>query len=307
MSFFEILDYMLVLVILFLVGVVARRTGVTDELAEKNMSKLILTLSQSASILYSAMTAESTLRLPGLFKILALAFLAYGIIIVVGMLVPRALRAKRQDYGLYQFMSIFSNVGFMGYPIISSLYGAEAIFYTAMFSLPFNILAYTYGIALVSGGEGQQKIQWKSIINSPTVCSLLAACIVMLRIKFPDPVVTAANTLGSTLTPLAMLIIGGSMANMRIRDILGDWRVYVMTVIRLFVIPVLIWAIMRNFLSDPMLLGVCTLIFAMPTAAIATIFSIQYHGNVELASKTVFLSTVFSVVSIPLIISTLLI
>ena len=112
--------------------------------------------------------------------------------------------------------------------------------------------------------------------------------------------------LGSTLTPMAMLIIGGSMAELKIRDVLGDWRVYVMTVIRLFVLPFIVWAVMRNFLADPMLLGVCTLVFAMPVAAIATIFSIQYDGNVELASKTVFLTTVFSVISMPFVVSTLL-
>lgn len=306
MNFFEILNYMLVLVILFLVGIIAHKTGITDDVADKKISTVILMLSQSALILYSAMSAKTELRALELLKILALAFAAYGIMIVAGLLVPRVLHAPKKDYGIYNFMSIFSNVGFMGFPVIASIYGSEAVFYAAMFSMPLNMLAYTYGIVLVSGGEEHRKIQWKSILNPPIVSSVLAAFIFLFHIRFPAVIVDAANMLGNTLTPMAMLIIGGSMANMKLKDVLGDWRVYVMTVIRLFVLPCIIWAVMRNFLSDPMLLGVCTLVFAMPVAAIATIFSIQYDGNVELASKTVFLTTVFSVVSIPLIVSTLL-
>lgn len=306
MDFFEILNYMLVLVILFLIGVIAHKTGITDDVADKKISTVILMLSQSALILYSAMSAESGMPPLELLKILALAFAAYGIMVVAGFLVPRVLRAPKKDRGIYNFMSIFSNVGFMGFPVIASIYGSEAVFYAAMFSMPLNILAYTYGVVLVSGGEEHQKIQWKSILNPPIVSSILAAFIFLFHIKFPVVIVNAADMLGGTLTPMAMLIIGGSMAELKLKDVLGDWRVYVMTAIRLFVLPVVIWAVMRNFLSDPMLLGVCTLVFAMPVAAIATIFSIQYDGNVEVASKTVFLSTVFSVFSIPLIASTLL-
>lgn len=305
MSFFDILNYMLVLVILFVIGIIAHKTGITDDVADKKISTVILMLSQSALILYSAMSAETELAPLALLKILALAFAAYGIMIVAGLIVPRVLRAPKKDHGIFNFMSIFSNVGFMGFPVIASIYGSEAVFYAAMFSMPLNMLAYTYGVVLVSGGE-QKKIQWKSILNPPIVSSVLAAFIFLFHIKFPAVIVQAADMLGSTLTPMAMLIIGGSMAELKIRDVLGDWRVYVMTVIRLFVLPFIVWAVMRNFLADPMLLGVCTLVFAMPVAAIATIFSIQYDGNVELASKTVFLTTVFSVISIPIVVSTLL-
>lgn len=305
MSFFDILNYMLVLVILFVIGIIAHKTGITDDVADKKISTVILMLSQSALILYSAMSAETELAPLELLKILALAFAAYGIMIVAGLIVPRVLRAPKKDHGIFNFMSIFSNVGFMGFPVIASIYGSEAVFYAAMFSMPLNMLAYTYGVVLVSGGE-QKKIQWKSILNPPIVSSVLAAFIFLFHIKFPAVIVQAADMLGSTLTPMAMLIIGGSMAELKIRDVLGDWRVYVMTVIRLFVLPFIVWAVMRNFLADPMLLGVCTLVFAMPVAAIATIFSIQYDGNVELASKTVFLTTVFSVISIPIVVSTLL-
>lgn len=305
MSFFDILNYMLVLVILFVIGIIAHKTGITDDVADKKISTVILMLSQSALILYSAMSAETELAPLALLKILALAFTAYGIMIVAGLIVPRVLRAPKKDHGIFNFMSIFSNVGFMGFPVIASIYGSEAVFYAAMFSMPLNMLAYTYGVVLVSGGE-QKKIQWKSILNPPIVSSVLAAFIFLFHIKFPAVIVQAADMLGSTLTPMAMLIIGGSMAELKIRDVLGDWRVYIMTVIRLFVLPFIVWAVMRNFLADPMLLGVCTLVFAMPVAAIATIFSIQYDGNVELASKTVFLTTVFSVISIPIVVSTLL-
>ena len=300
MDMYSVFQQMLVLLILLLIGVVAAKTGVVDDESNRRLTRFALVIPQSAQILSSAMNVGQDMTLGRVLGILGTGCVMYGLLILLSLASPYICRAQKRDRGIYSFMTIFGNVGFMGLPVIRALFGSGAVFYAALLLVPFNFLAYTYGIALLSGG-GKGSFDWHRLISVPTTAALLSVVLVCVHINIPKPIVDATGMLGDMMLPFSMIIIGSSLGNLPLKEVVGDWRAYVFAPIRLLVCPVVLWAVMGLFVRDTVLLGVITVLWCMPVAAFATMLSIQYGGNERIASRTVFVTTVLSVVTIPLV------
>lgn len=297
----SIFEQMLVLLILMILGVVAAKTGVVDEETNRRMSRFALLFPQCAQILSSAMTVGDDMTFGQVLAIEGESVVMYVIFVALGLLVPYIFRVEKADRGIYTFMTIFGNCGYMGLPVIRSIFGEQAVFYAALTLIPFNLLAYSYGIMLLKKGADSAGFNWRAMINPPVIAALAAVVIVALHIHFPSPVVRATGIMGDMIVPLAMIIIGASLGGMKLREVFGDWHTYAFAPVRLILCPVVVWAVLRLFIHDGMILGVMTVEAAMPVATFTTMLSIQYGGNVSVASRTVFLTTVLSVVTIPFV------
>lgn len=295
-----VIDQMLTMLLMLIVGVGAAKTGVVDGETNRRLSRFALAVPQCAIILSSAMNMEMELTLGRVLAVLGLAFLMYALLLAVGVLVPRLCRAKAENRGVYSFLITFGNVAFMGFPVVRAIYGSDAVFYAALLNVPFNLLAFTVGVGMISGSRAKSGLDWRQVLNGPLVCSVAAVVMIFLPIRWPGPVKEAVGALGDMILPLSMIIVGASLGGQRLGDVFRDWRAYALAPVRLLVAPVLLWAVMRLFISDGMLLGVVTLLGGMPSAALSAMLAIQYGANERLATRTVFLTTVLSVVTIPL-------
>jgi len=305
MDISSLFNQMLILLIILVVGFIANKTNIIDQQGNKNLSKLTLNITQGAMILSSVMNANPSMSSAELFTLVGVSFLMYVILFIFSFVIRWLLRVPKKDGFTYQFAVMFGNVGFMGYPIVASLLGTEAIFYVSLFNIPFNILIYSLGIFLISGGDGY-KFNLKSLANPPFFATFIAIGIFVLKIPIPAPIAGATKLLGDMVIPAAMLVIGSSLGRISLKDILGDWRIYVFLPLSLIVSPVIIWAVLRTFITNPLILNMAVIIAAMPVATNSTMLSMEYNGNEVLASKAVFMTTVASVVTIPLVISLLL-
>jgi predicted permease len=146
-------------------------------------------------------------------------------IIVVPL--PRLLRAPKSDHGLYRFMVIFGNVGFMGFPVIQSIFGAGAVFYVSLFNIAFSVLCFSIGIIMVSG-KGT-KLELKLLINPTMAVSLLAVLIFYTKLPVPVILKDTVNLVGRMTTPSAMLIIGSTLACISVKEVFSGFRIYIMT------------------------------------------------------------------------------
>ena len=293
-----ILNQLIMMMIVLCVGVIGAKTGVIDPETNRRFSRFATTIPQSAIILASAMNMENGLTVSRVLLLLGAGAVMYALLLAVSLGVPRLLGVKK-DLGLYGFAGAFGNVAFMGYPILWALYGSDAVFYAALLGMPFNILAYTIGIRMVSGRK--EELNWRDVLNPALVSSIAAIGIIFLPVSWPQPVTEAANYLGDMIVPLSMLIIGASLGELRLRDVFGSWRAYASAPIKLLIAPVVVWAVMRLVLSDRLLLGIMTVEAAMPSATVGVMFSIRYESNERLMSQMVFVSTILSVVTIPFI------
>lgn len=296
-----IFEQMLVMLVLLVAGVVSAKAGVMDEETCRRFTSFNLLIPQSCMILSSILGADIELSAGRVAVILGTGLVMYGILVALGLLTPILYRCKPGDKGIYSFMTIFGNVGFMGIPVARSLLGSEAGLYAALLNIPFNLLAYTLGIALLHSGGKKEPVNWKLLLNVPLLVSAASIVLLCFHVRLSGPLGTAVDMLGDMILPSSMIIIGASLGRQKLKDVFGDWRVYLFSPMRLIVVPVVLWAILHLFVKDAVFLGTMTLQGAMPVAAFATMLSIEYGGNVEMASKTVFVTTVLSVLTIPLV------
>ncbi len=237
--------------------------------------------------------------------ILLISFAVYGVSFLLSIIVVFILRPDNNEKGVIGFITIFSNVGFMGYPVLESIFGKDALFYAAIYNIPFNILVFTLGIyLLVRNKSGSFKIRPELFINPPAVAAVIGLVIVLINIKLPNVIKEPLHILGEVTTPLSMIVIGGLLTHIKLSTLFTNWRVYAVASVRLLFLPLLVLFVLRIFIKDnALLLGVPVIIAAMPAAANTALLAEEYNANPEFASQTVFITTMISIVSIPLIAS----
>ena len=305
MEITSVINQMLILLIILVVGVVAAKLKVINTETNKALSAIVINIAQCAMILSSVINVELTLSPLELLELLGIAAATYAVLIAYSFIAPTVLRVGPEERGVYQFASIFGNCGFMGFPVIASIFGPEAVFYASLFNIPFNVLAYSLGIRLISGGE-KVRFQWRRLINPPMVSTVIAIILILTKPHVPVVLEESVSLLGNMVVPSAMLIIGGSLGALSFREVFGEWKTYPFLPFKLIAAPIIVWAILRLFVRDETILGIATVLASLPVATNTTMLCIQYGGNEKAASRLVFVSTVVSVVTIPIMVYFLL-
>ena len=206
MDLTTILTQMLVLFFLMILGLIAQRFGIMDQTFNARLSNLLIKLAVPCMILASVGRQNPFSDAGALIRVLTVSALVNAAAPFLAHLFVRLLRVK-EERNLYQFMFSLTNAGFMGLPVIQSIFGDTAMDYAAIFLLPNNFLAYVYGIRLF---QKQVRLKWKQVFNSPVVCSILACGISLFHLQEPAIVYQLTDMVGDITTPLAMLIIGAS-------------------------------------------------------------------------------------------------
>lgn len=280
-------------------GFCAAKGGVMDTQSNKKLSALVVNVANPMQILASALTGErllstgQTLRLAGLIALIYLALIALSFPAV------RLLRVRDAERGLYRFMFIFSNTGFLGYPVVESLLGSGAAFYVTIFVLFFQLFCWSYGASLMRGAA-RFRFQWK-VLRQPCVAASLAAFAVYLSGWQPPALLhQTVKYVGDITSPVVMLIVGCSLAQMRFKQIFGSWQIYALSALKLAAVPLLAYAVLRHVLTNEFALCVLTVLLCMPIATNTTILSYQYGADETAASSGVFVSTLLSLLTIPL-------
>lgn len=298
----HIIDQMIVLTLLMLIGFICYKTNVMDDLSNKNFSKLIINIMCPAIILDSVVGTEHNEPKSTVLVVFFSALLLYLILPILSKLCCHVFHIEKKQTNLYEAMLIFSNVGFMGIPIVQSIFGNKAIFYLSIFIFVYNLVVFTYGSYLIGKGNATvSSFSLKDIFNAAVVGSLLGMMIYLFQIKLPDPIITVINLIGATTTPLAMVVIGSTLAATSFHSVFTIKKLYIMTILKLLFLPILIRFIFGLFISDPMILGIVVIVTAMPVASNLVMLCHQYGGDSTLLAKASFLTTTLSIFTIPFI------
>ena len=302
------LQQMLVLFIIMMIGFIAYKKNIITDETSKKLSAIVVNISNPALIL-SSVTGNATVTGAELVETMFVAIGMYVFLIAVAALVPVIIKAPAKDRGTYRVMTIFGNVGFMGFPIISSLYGGGALLYASLFLLPYNILIYTYGVweMCKSSGEcsgavkksGRESIE--QIFNIGVIFCIIAVVVYALGIKFPAWVNTTVSMLSSTTAPLSMMVIGASFATMNFKKVFLNVRTWVFSALRLLVIPVLGTFLVSLVTDNPSIIGVTMVMLGVPVGSMTAMLAQEYGGDYALSSETVAMTTLLSVVTFPIV------
>ncbi len=291
---------MVTLFAIVVLGYVLRRFGLMGGDFDKRLSTLIIDVCCPLLILSSVMgdkLPDSRLILP----LLCVGFVTYTILTVVAFTLPRLISNDRLEQGMIGFCIMFGNVGFIGYPIVASIFGPQAIFYAALLNMPNTFFIFTAGVMLVKGERSIHSFKWKLLASPMMVAAYVAAIIVVLGVHVPSVIGEPVSMVGNITVPGSLLVIGSSLARISMRKMLAHGKVYVATALRLVAVPVGLYLFFKACGTNELVNDINTTVVAMPVAAFGTMFCMKYERDSRLMTEITFMSTVLSVLSIPLI------
>ena len=296
----ENLEVMVILFIIVVLGYTLCKLGYMGDKFDQKLSSIVIDITCPALILSSVMSdqmPDRTLILP----LLGVGFLTYIILLIFGFLVPRLITKNRDDQGMIGFALMFANVGFIGYPIVSSIFGPKAIFYAALLNMPNTFFIFTAGVMLVKGEYSLKQLNPKVLFSPAMIAAFAATLIVAFNIHIPNLIARPVTMVGNITVPAALMIIGSSMARLPLREIVGSTKVYVSSVIKLIVVPLSTYFLFKVCGVSDIVNDINTVVIAMPVASFGTMFCMKFGRNPALMTEITFITTVASIITIPLI------
>lgn len=298
-----LLQQMIIMFLLMSVGFVGSKIGMITEETSKRLSAIVVNIANPAMILVSGISDE---RMEGreLLSLTVVILAIYAVLLLLAYLLPVLLRVDPKSRGIYQAMTVFSNIGFMGYPIIAALYGSSAVLYGALYSIPFNILIYTFGVSALrkkENGAEKKKLSLKEVLNIGVITSVISLILYLWQIRVPGFLTDTLSYLGNLTAPLSMMVIGASMTSISLRELFTDVRLLLFSLIKLLLIPVFGMLLIRQVVTNEVICGVFMIMLATPAGSMTAMLAQEYDGDYETASRGVTLTTLLSVITMPVV------
>lgn len=296
----ENIEIMVILFTIVVLGYALCKLGYMGDKFDQKLSSIVIDVTCPALILSSVMGAElpdRSLILP----LLGIGFLTYILLLVFGFWVPRFVAKSRDEQGMIGFALMFANVGFIGYPIVSAIFGPKAVFYAALLNIPNTFFIFTAGVMLVKGEHNMKSLSAKVLFSPAMIAAFVAALMVAFGVRTPDIIARPVTMVGNITIPAALMVIGSSMARLPLKVIIGSPKVYVASLLRLVVVPLSVYFLFRFCGVSDVINNINTVIIAMPVASYGTMFCLKYGRNPSLMTEMTFVTTLGSILTIPLI------
>ncbi|MHB1393909.1 MAG: AEC family transporter [Clostridia bacterium] len=289
-----VIQQVAVLAVLALVGFFARKKRIMNDELSKGLSSILMNIALPAMIIsaYNFKFSMGMLQKAGLAVIFSIVI--HTLLIGINKVAFRRYGIDKRN--VLSFFNVFPNAGFIGLPLILQLYNQIGVFYASIFMIPFHILMWTYGQGLFM--KDKKGLSIMSQAANPNIVSVMIGLLIFIfSIDVPYVIIRPLNMLSGLTAPLAMLIIGDKIAQMKWMDIFSDKDVYIGCLSRLIIAPTITYAIMKGANLDPVLIGVGVTIESIPAAVAVVVLSEKYGGDVMFASKCTLISHLASVIT----------
>lgn len=294
------LEVMVMLFTMVILGYTACKLGYMGDKFDKKLSSIVVDITCPLLVLSSVMGDEMPDR-SLILPLVGVGFLTYIILLVFGFWVPRFISRNHDDQGMIGFSLMFANVGFIGYPIVASIFGPKAVFYAALLNVPNTFFIFTAGVMLVKGEYSIRQFNPKVLLSPALIGAFIAALLVAFGVHTPEMIARPIMMVGNITVPAALMIIGSSMARLPLREIIGSGKVYATSFLRLVIVPLSVYFLFRLCGVNTLINNINTVVIAMPVASFGTMFCMKYGRNPSLMTEATFITTLFSIITIPLI------
>lgn len=294
------LEVMVMLFTMVILGYAACKLGYMGDKFDKKLSSIVVDITCPLLVLSSVMGDEMPDR-SLILPLVGVGFLTYIILLVFGFWVPRFISRNHDDQGMIGFSLMFANVGFIGYPIVASIFGPKAVFYAALLNVPNTFFIFTAGVMLVEGEYSIRQFNPKVLLSPALIGAFIAALLVAFGVHTPEMIARPITMVGNITVPAALMIIGSSMARLPLREIIGSGKVYATSFLRLVIVPLSVYFLFRLCGVNTLINNINTVVIAMPVASFGTMFCMKYGRNPSLMTEATFITTLFSIITIPLI------
>lgn len=290
---------MVALFLLVIAGYVSRKCGLMGQDFDRKLSNFVIQVTAPCLVIASTMGDVMPDR-SHILPLLGVGAATYAVLISLAYVLPRFMPVKESDRGIYSFMLTFANVGFIGYPIVASIFGQSAVFYACILNAPNTLTIFVWGVMFVTGDKAG-KFNPKLLLSPAMTATYISIVIVAFGWKAPEFIAQPFTLLGNMTVPAALLVIGSSIGGMPVKQMAGSIGIYIMCVFRLLLLPVGLFYLFRLFGVDQQIDAINAVLIGMPVASFGTMFCMKYNKDTTVMTQGTFLSTVLSVVSIPLL------
>lgn len=298
----HILSQMLLLFGVIMIGFGSTKLGFWSPDLNKKMSHFVLNVTAPMLILSSVMGDGLVFERDEIARIMWVAVVNYAIIFPFAYLVSGVWRQKDEYMtGQLKFMTTFGNVTFIGFPAVSAIFGERALFYAAVLTIPFNLLMYTIGEIFIAGGSTKNAIKPKRVLSPCVVAALATIVLAFWKLDTPPLVCRFFHLVGDMTIPVALLIVGSTLATMPKRAMLGSRFAYAASFVRLLIVPAVVWGILSLLHVEKFTMQVAVVLSGMPVGVNGVMFCLKYNKDERLMAQTIFLSTALSMLTIPII------
>lgn len=282
--------------VIILIAILLYKKKLIDNRGNEVLSNLLMYLINPCILFNSYQKEFDSKMLRGLIICFIVGLLSH----LLGMaLAAIFLRDKNADLINEKMAVIYTNCGFLAIPLVNKIYGYDGVFYLTAYISVFNFLIWSHGVIFMSG-SCTGKDMAKAVISPASIAIILGIIFYLLRIRVPEILISPINYLANMNTPIAMIIAGVCIAQTDIKRTFFKPRIYLVSLLKLIILPLLFIIIFKPFLGDGLLMGVLTIATASPTATMCMIFAVQFKKNSSYASELFAVTTLFSLITIPL-------
>ena len=302
---------MLIIFVLIMVGVYLYKSKHLSNESSRQLSWLIVNITNPITLLCAALSEENKVSA----KEVGIAFgcfaIMYAILIPVSYIIPMLLRVEKSRRYAYHMLGIFGNVGFIGIPFSRAVLGPESLIFVSLCGLTFNMIFYTFGVAVLEktaveqnpDKDGVRAFSIRDIINTGTVMAVVTIVVYLSDIDVPDGVSQTLTHIGNCTTFLSMIVLGVSVAQMVPKQVFTRWRLYVFVVLRQILVPILLIFILKPVIRNELILHTVAVMSAMPAANLPLMMAKQCRIEEDMISAGIILTTVASMITIPIVMS----
>lgn len=290
----------LIMVIIMAIGVITVRTKLVTRQGAKDFSGLLLYIVNPCLVFISFQQDYSYEKLMNFLSSFVISAFVIALSTAAAVLLTRK---KSKNWEIERFSYIFRNVGFFGIPVVGSVYGAEGVFYLSAFIAVFNIWCWSYGITFMKSGKERISIKEMivNMVNPTIIATIIGFILFVLQLRLPAVVDESFTYIADMNTALAMLIIGFTLSENSVRDIVHDKQCLRVTSLMLVVFPLIEILVVRALPINIMIRVVVSISAACPAATTINMFALRFDKDAAYAARINSVSTLFAVITIPLL------
>ena len=326
MSITVVLQQMIIIMILILTGMFLYRRKMLSEDTSRQLSGLIVNITNPALLICSAFDDTPKVPLSTLGIGACVFFISYILLIAAAYLIPLLLKVPKAERYSYRMLTVFGNVGFIGIPLASAVLGSESLIFVSLNNLIYNVLVYTFGLSLLKKASLEQhssknasNVQTaenaagpnrnsadsdsvlRKLVNAGTVSALLTILFYLGNFKVPVIISSTLTHAGRTTTFLSMLVLGVSVAQMAPKEIFSHPKLYVFTLLRQILLPAAFTLTLGRFIKNALIVNTAALMLAVPAGNMPLMLSKQLHVDESVISQGIILTTLLSLITIPVV------
>lgn len=298
-TFSIVLEQLIQFGLILMIGMILAKTEVIHEDFLGEFSKIITKCLLPIFIFYSSYHGNSSEQLIKDMPVLIFATGMYLVLAVIFKILAKGLRLKGEREGAFQALFVFGNIGFIGIPLIQTLYQGEGMIYVALFSIVDQLTLWTYGIYLTD--YHSKKINLKNFVNPAVTAVILAIVCILTGIKLPNVIENTLSTVGRASTATCMIYLGALFYFSNVKSVLKEKELYLGILIKMILFPICFGEVLKVFGVVSDMRGTMILIAGLPTMTVIPMLVKNGGNEGEYATGITMVTLTASLVTLPLI------